>query len=720
MVDGDKSGRSVSSGTPDRETELKVLLAQFTLSFLKAMMMTGIYPPDHPAIEDVVSEPFSLLKRLAPGSNEVTYMAASAAIGDEIVVEGVLSEGIAFKTLMHTSMGEVFAKKFVSYFERNRLVSFSIKTRMEQDEFKKFISLFAKRRTEEEEASASVSVPFGDLLLEAGIMHVAVMARAEVVGGERPLPWRVKMAISRLRKDLTIVPLYSQATDSELAEAKTMLVQDITRPLRRPQFLKDLLANSDLITSGVKELASVDVEREIIWCQHVGMLENISWDIVGDLERASWGAIKQRFGDVERRLDEIFKEILKKIALRLRELEPGRVKDLLNHLFKRKILKYHDLPHELRQELLVEKWTKQFLDNSEVALERFGSLEDSAVYCEYITTFQQIFPELLLRGELAHCARIATLIAEHLGRPPGAIPERHDRARIALSRLTEPHVLEQLAALIDDPSKESRAHVLECMASLGDRCMGHLLKVLTTSANAQVRRDVARAVEAIGDDAFVPVMELLNRKGLPWYVYRNMIMLLGNLNCNLASEDISKFISHPHAKVREEVIRTLYKLKGEEAEVSIVSMARDRDPMVARRAIATLARMGCRTQIYLDTLAELLRKRTAKETEPSEELQLAALDAVARIGRFASRGEDIRDTLLERLEREGSFLGKLLKRTAVHEGERLRSAVCATLGVIGDPETARDLERALDDPSHVVRQRAAEAIKQLTKRGRKG
>ena len=544
----------------DAEQETKGLLAQFSLSFIKGLMMTGIYPPDHPAIADVAGEPYLLMKRIAPDANEVTYMSASAAAGDELMVEGVLSEGIPFVTLMSSSMGQIFAKKFISYFERNQLVSFSVKTRIGKEEFQKFIAIFNERRSQEEERGRALAVPFGDMLLDRGIVHVTAMSRSEMVGGERPLPWRVKMAISRLRKDLRVVPLYSQATASELAQAKTMLIQDITRPLRRPQFLKDLLANTDLISQGLEGLDSADVQREIVFGLHPGMLVNICWDIVADLERASWGAIRQRVGDLERRLDEIFKGILKIVALRLRDVDPGVVKELLNHLFKKQILQYNDLPHVIKRELLIEKWTEQFLSTSAQALKRFASLEDPGLYHEYIRTFQDVFPELVVRGALRESAQMAAIIRDHMETPSSAVPDRQERARVALNRFTEPQVLQRLVARVDTDDKENRRLALETLNHLGERTTAGLLRLLASSKLAQVRRDITRAVEKRGVDAFVPVMELLSKKGHEWYVYRNMLLLLGNLNCVAGADDARKYLTHPHARVREEAIGTLGKL----------------------------------------------------------------------------------------------------------------------------------------------------------------
>ncbi len=719
MVSADKLPTGMDSGGRDPDFELKGLLAQFTLNFLKGLMMCGIYPPDHPAIEGVAEEPYVLLKRLAPDSNEITFMAASAAAGDEIMVEGVLSEGIPFTTLMSSSMGEIFARKFIAYFERNQLVSFSVKTRIGKEEFRKLVSVFAERRVREEEGGGAPIIPFSDLLIERGILHVTAMARSEMVGGERPLPWRVKMAISRLRKDLRVVPLYSEATAQELAQAKTMLVQDITRPLRRPQFLKELLANSDLITTGLEELKDVDIEREIIWCQHPGMLVNVCWDIVSDLERASWGEIRQRVGQVDRRLDSIYRNLLKVIALRLREIQPETIGDLLSHLFAKKILSFKELPAMLQEQLVTEKWTNQFLANSEAAIERFSSLMEEKTYKDYSNTFQVVFPELVRRGHVEGAAAMAQALRSHISEPCPSFAERPRFALATLARFTEPQVLDELTSKLDSNDKEVRRLVLAALTALGEKSIGRLLLVLATSDKAGVRRDIAHALEQMGEDVVVPLMERLVTRGLDWFVYRNVIMMLTNLRCVAAADDVRKFLSHPHPRVREEAARSLHLLLGEDACPLLVSALSDSDAGVARRATTSLAQLKCRIPAFLDFLGATLKTREPRDPPQSEELVLAALDAVVQIGPFASQGSDIRQTILNRLQGDGSLLDRLLRKKQVADGERIRSAFCATLGQIGDEATLAALENLSGDSSAVVRQRTGEAITALRRRLRK-
>jgi len=720
MVSVDRPIGGVDGGGRDPDFELKGLLAHFTLNFLKGLMMSGIYPPDHPAIEGIAEEPYVLLKRLAPDSNEITFMAASAAAGDEIMVEGVLSEGIPFTTLMSSSMGEIFAKKFVAYFERNQLVSFSVKTRIGKDEFKKLVSVFAERRVREEEGGGAPIIPFSDLLLERGILHVTAMARSEMVGGERPLPWRVKMAISRLRKDLRMVPMYSEATAQELAQAKTMLVQDITRPLRRPQFLKELLANSDLITAGLEELKDVDIEREIIWCQHPGMLVNVCWDIVGDLERASWGEIRQRIGQIDRRLDSIYRELLKVIALRLREVQPETIGDLLSHLFAKRILSFKELPAMLQEQLVTEKWTNQFLANSEAAIDRFSSLMDGTTYREYSRTFQVVFPELIRRGNVEGAAAMAKALRSHISEPCPSFPERPNFALATLARFTEPEVMEALTAKLDTNDKEARRSVLAALTALGEKSINRLLQALAVSNKAGVRRDIAHALEQMGEDVVVPLMERLSSRGQEWYVYRNVIMMLTNLRCIAAADDVRKFLSHPHPRVREESARSLHLLLGEEASPLLISALGDSDAGVARRAITCLAQLRCRFQAFLDFLGAVLRPRDPGESPQSEELVLAALDAVVQIGPFALEGVDIRQAMARRLQGDGSLIGRLMRKKAAVDGERVRSAFCAALGRVGDEESLAALEKLSADSSTVIRQRAGEAADAIRRRlGRK-
>jgi HEAT repeat protein len=718
MVDSPIDGpiRPDTSGQADMI--LKGHLGQFTLAYLKALMTTGIYPPDHPAVQEVASEPFLHLKRLAPTTNEITFMSASAAIGDEIMVEGVLSEGIPFTTILHSSMGEIFAKKFISYFERNQLVSFSVKTRIGKEEFQKLISVFSEHRVKEEGGQQEVT-DFSDMLLDRGIVHVSAMVRSEIIGGERPLPWRVKMAISRLRKDLRNIPYYAKASSQELTEAKRALVQDITRPLRRPQFLKDLLANTDLITHDIEELEERDVQEEVIQGLHPGMLVNIAWDIVGDLERASWGAIHQNVGGKERRLDEIFKELLKITAMRLREWEPETVKSLMEHLFTKKILIYAELPEALQIEMRLDKWTKQFLGNWKQILSRMDTLTDESVYAEYLKTLVPVFPEVIKRGHSEVSLNLLRLLGSHSRNMLSAAPRRIELAREALESFSSEENLTHLISDAKSPERERRQTAFECLQLIGEPAVGSLLELLWRSTSATVRRETVAILESLGEDVYVPLMEILGTKRLEWYVYRNALLLAAKTECEAAADDVRKYLSHPHPRVREEAINTLSHFRGKSAMMDFVPLLSDTDAYVRRKTIALLARFDCRIPVYLSTLANSVKVGPGKPGAVPEPVALAALEAIKTVGIFETDGVDIRAPLLRSLDREDSKLKQWLKKKQkVVNDDRFRCAVLDTLAAIGDEAVATRLKPVLRDSSPLVRARAAAAIKSIREQGR--
>ncbi len=706
----------MAAGPDETDVVLKGQLGQFTLALLKALMTTGIYPPDHPAVQKVSGEPYLLLKRLAPTTNEITFMTASASIGDELMVDGVLSEAIPFVTLLHSSMGEVFARKFVSYFERNQLVSFSIKTRIGKEEFQKLVSVFASHRSAEE-GGQQLGEDFGGLLLRHGIVHVSAMVRSEVIGGERPLPWRVKMAISRLRKDLRNIPLYAEASAQELAAAKRALIQDITRPLRRPQFLKELLANTDLITHDVEGLLEEDVRKEVIRGLHPGMLVNISWDVVGDLEKASWGAIRQTVGGVERRLDTIFKEVLKESALQLREWEPQTVKELMKYLFDKRILVYAELPLALQEEMLLDKWTNQFLGNWKAILMRLQTLTEAPVYQEYLKTLRPVYPELLRRGHMDICLELLRTMSEHARNVESPFPGRQEIAQDLLRSCARTGQLEQLTQEAQSQERERRQRAFECLALLGEEAIVALLELLWRSPSSSVRREALAALEAKGDEIHVELLEILADKGRDWFVYRNALLLIANTGCSAAVDDVRVFLRYPHPRVREEAMLTLEKFDGQGCCADLIPMLEDTEAAVRRKAISLLARLDCRAPSFLANLLGNVQPPAAGAVAVDNSIILESLAAIRVLGVFESRGVDIRVPLLNRLSRESqSRLKKWLKKETDVADDRLRCAVLDTLGAIGGLPVAQRLAPVLDDPSPLVRKRAAEVIRLLRER----
>lgn len=702
------------------EATIKGLFTQFALAFLKVSSLTGYYPADHPSIQDIAGEPHKHLAALSAAVPEVGFVTTSGT-GDEEIMVDLLEEPIPFLTMMRSAMAETFANKFVSYLERNHLVSFTIKTAITFDEFKRFISLFVERKTKQEEGDEeSLETPFGEQLVEREIFSVTAISRDDVVGGHRSLPWRVKIAISRLRKDLAVLPMYSKASDIELQAAKQMIIGDIIRPLRRPRFLRELLVNADLIRGQVDELSTVDVEQEIIDCLSAQMVEAVAWDIEKVLEKASWGLVVQQDGEEERRIDEILKDILKRLALRLVGLDVSQTYDLLLHLFELRVVAFNDLPGDLRQLMQAEKWTSQFLLEEETIVTQFSAMEDTNLYRAYLQNIGLVFPELLKKGKIASAARLVQALGTHARDHDHQI--RQGMAQIALMDLGSQENVDHLKPFLVHEDRPTRQVAIAMIRQFSYKGAEALLEVLAESDDAAVRRDVLAALEGMGVSIRALLEERLQIPGQPWYVYRNLLLLVGRVGSDVALEDVKRFVNFMNPRVREQALQTLFSQMEARAIPCILPALRDRDWRVARRAVVLLSDLGCEHPLFLKYLTMLFHP---EELIPGQERTLAlrksALEAIERLGNYDVDGRRVSSFLLDMIiaKRRMKLFKKLLTRVTRAESviaDDLRIQACRVLGKIGDRKVAEVLANAPEDFPAPVEAALEEAIAEINAR----
>ena len=104
------------------ERALRDEVSELTLALVKGMLQTSYYTPDHPAGKGVALAAYKLLKKLEDRFSEVTYLVQGGREDDEIVVDGIFPDAITLTNLIRSTMGEHFAKKLRTYFQRNRLL----------------------------------------------------------------------------------------------------------------------------------------------------------------------------------------------------------------------------------------------------------------------------------------------------------------------------------------------------------------------------------------------------------------------------------------------------------------------------------------------------------------------------------------------------------------------------------------------------------------------
>jgi len=118
--------------------------SKFILSFIQALLKTGYYTPGHPETGRARAGLYDGFQSLVKDRRELTFVAVTTEEKSDVLVDGVVDEPVTLSSLMLKGMGEIFIPKFIEYFERKNLSSFSIKANISKNEFDDFMELLSR------------------------------------------------------------------------------------------------------------------------------------------------------------------------------------------------------------------------------------------------------------------------------------------------------------------------------------------------------------------------------------------------------------------------------------------------------------------------------------------------------------------------------------------------------------------------------------------------
>ena len=119
-------------------------LAQFTLSLIKCMLHSGYYAPDHPETQKDLACLHEEFRQLVEDRSELTYMITMTGEERGIIIEGYDSAPLPLDKVMKTNMADLFMPKFLEFFDRWNLISFSLKADISAEEFHSFLILMSR------------------------------------------------------------------------------------------------------------------------------------------------------------------------------------------------------------------------------------------------------------------------------------------------------------------------------------------------------------------------------------------------------------------------------------------------------------------------------------------------------------------------------------------------------------------------------------------------
>src|SRR6266487_1289559 len=248
------------------------------------------------------------------------------------------------------------------------------------------------------------------------------------------------------------------------------------------------------------------------------------------------------------------------------------------------------------------------------------------------------------------------------------------------ARLTAPDVVRQLAAS-EPPDFPSLDHLLPRLPVTG---FEPLLDVLGASESRTTRRGLldrlARAPRELG----VRIVARLAGE-IPWYVTRNLLLILDGLPVLPDGFSAAAFLAHPDVRVRREAVKVALKIPAER-ERALLGGLQDSDARMGRLAL-TAALEDC------PPAALPLVTKLAQDHATASELRVLAIKVLGRTGNSTALA-----TLLQIVDGGTSWLGRA--RLAARSLEVLAALMALSIGWRNDKDAGKmlALAAASEDP----------------------
>ncbi len=152
----------------------------------------------------------------------------------------------------------------------------------------------------------------------------------------------------------------------------------------------------------------------------------------------------------------------------------------------------------------------------------------------------------------------------------------------------------------------------------GARSVGALLSTLGSSEDRSTRRRLIEMLARLGPEAQSTLLDQLD--GAPWYLARNILVVLGQSPTVAHPERVAAALRHEEPRVRQEALKVLLRQEGSLRERIVAEVLDAGDPTMVRTALTALEGR-CPPRLVGPVAATLL--------QPHEDIRLLALHALS-------------------------------------------------------------------------------------------
>jgi len=703
-----KSLEGIPEGLPPEEVErlqkLQAKLTDFILHIVQAFLRTGYYTPDHPEAFKAKEGLFQQFKSLFEREDELAFLARDDQEQKEVLVEGILPESQRLSRMMMRGMGELYIPKFVNYLERKDLISLTMKSRMEQTEFTQFIDLMSDpsyldtHRKEDKDRFISA-------LYNYGISNISFVFNEEMVlAPDREMPWRARVTLSRMKKELKMIPFFQKMSGQELQVIRKRLLEDAIRPLRIHELIYSVVQNSDLA-------ATPENREEVIEDVLVTFLPSLYF--IGTTKVYLKEHLNLKKLQKRDHFEEKSDRLLKKFIVRLKGVGTQEAENLLEEFFRNQLINLEDLPPALRDKILLEKLTDKFLKYTEQFYQQLDQAKDKEKFVTIASSFVKILPELIRRDRYTEVLQIVDTLKQHFHKKmmwallAGQVLEEIGKGPI-------PVMLEEKFLTA---KKEVRAAIIPIFSALEVGSIPNLLNILRKSQDQWVRKNACEALIQIGTVAAVHLLKELEQQQTSVETTCDILRVLGEIKSDQWKAPLikilKKHVTHEHPKLKEQALHTFCLIGGKEGEDIFLSSLSDKSLEVQKRAIWCLGMI--KSTRGAEKMVEILKQIPNTPSPQMDQLETQIYSALGLTGNQTIEGRTTEQILIEIVEKRGmkQWMGLFQKNPL---SEMALETICTALGRIGTERSIKILGKVEKSCEDTLLPKIKEALRKIQDR----
>ena len=267
-----------------------------------------------------------------------------------------------------------------------------------------------------------------------------------------------------------------------------------------------------------------------------------------------------------------------------------------------------------------------------------------------------------------------------------------ERIEKTIDQAGEEEKIKSMCLILNEKETVDLSKAKEYLLSLNWNPISPILHMLRELKHFHARKMVCEVLEEVGKDHIGLIGEGVHDP--LWYVVRNVALVLGKIGKEEGVKFLKNIINHPDFRVRKEVITSLIKIGGKEAQALLVSALDDED-----RGIRILACRGLtqrKEKGALPTLMKIIQSAPFIDEPAEEKKQL--LESLAIIG------EDEVIPFIRKLVHKRSWL----KRDKHNE---TRIFAIRALGFIKTERANQTLQELSKKRNKVIRQACQHALR---------